>query len=208
MSLPTTSAGAVRRTLDQVERDGAMAWRLTATRSYATDLDDAWNALTDPERLPRWFAPVHGDFEVGGRFQVEGNASGTIERCEPPRLLAVTWEMHGSVSWVVVTLEAKGEHTELVLEHVAHVPDAFWSEYGPGATGIGWDLSLAGLAMHVADVDLAHEDMEAWATQQEGRAFITACSDAWCEAAIAAGIDEDQARAAAGRSRDFYAPPG
>ena len=32
-----------------------------------------------------------GDLRVGGMFSFEGNASGEILRCEPPRLLTITW---------------------------------------------------------------------------------------------------------------------
>ena len=46
-----------------------------------------WDACTNAERIPRWFLPVSGDLRLGGRYQLEGNAGGTIERCDPPRSL-------------------------------------------------------------------------------------------------------------------------
>jgi len=121
-----------------------------ATRTYDTSIDDLWEALTDPERIPRWFLPVSGDLHEGGRYQLEGNAGGTITRCRPPDLLAVTWEYGGDVSWVTVRLTSvSDEACRLELEHMAH-PDDRWDLYGPGATGVGWDLSLVGLARHLA----------------------------------------------------------
>ena len=36
------------------------------------------DALTDPERIGRWFLPISGDFRLGGRYQFEGNAGGKI----------------------------------------------------------------------------------------------------------------------------------
>ena len=33
---------------------------------YDTDIDDLWEACTDPERLARWIAKVSGDLRVGG----------------------------------------------------------------------------------------------------------------------------------------------
>ena len=50
---------------------------------YAAAVGDVWDACTNPERIPRWFVPVSGDLRLGGRYQIEGNASGTIERCDP-----------------------------------------------------------------------------------------------------------------------------
>src|SRR5215207_4248760 len=60
-------------------------------RRYAASIDDVWDACTDPERLGRFFIKPTGDLRVGGTFHLEGNASGEILRCEPPRLLHVTW---------------------------------------------------------------------------------------------------------------------
>jgi uncharacterized protein YndB with AHSA1/START domain len=48
------------------------------SRTYDADAKDVWDALTNPERLPRWFYPVSGDLRVGGTFQLEGNAGGEI----------------------------------------------------------------------------------------------------------------------------------
>ncbi|HWL48917.1 MAG TPA: SRPBCC domain-containing protein, partial [Acidimicrobiia bacterium] len=44
-------------------------------RTYDSATVDVWEALTDPERVKRWFYPVSGDLQVGGTFQLEGNAS-------------------------------------------------------------------------------------------------------------------------------------
>ena len=57
---------------------------LTVSRIYDTPPEDLWDACTDPERIARWFLPISGDLRPGGRYELEGNASGTIERCEPP----------------------------------------------------------------------------------------------------------------------------
>src|SRR5260370_16198190 len=52
----------------------------------------------------RALLPIIGDLRLGGHYQFEGNAGGTIRRCEPPRLLAVTWEMGGSPRWLTISL--------------------------------------------------------------------------------------------------------
>ena len=84
--------GAVTRTVAALERDGKPARAVTLSRTYATSIDDLWDAVTNPERLPRWFAPVEGDLKPGGRYQVVGNAGGTIPACQAPRLFDLTWE--------------------------------------------------------------------------------------------------------------------
>lgn len=101
-------------------------------------------------RIPRWFAAVTGDLQVGGRYAVEGNASGEVLACEAPRSFSLTWESMGSTSWVEVDLTVDGDGTRLRLVHTALVPEEFWDQYGPGAVGTGWDLSLLGLGLHLA----------------------------------------------------------
>jgi hypothetical protein len=114
--------------------------------------------------------------------------------------------MGGDVSWVTVGLtEGPGKATTLRLEHVAHVPDEFWEQYGPGAVGVGWDLAIMGLGEHLATgVSFDPKQSEAWSVSAPGRAFSRRCSDAWCRASIAAGTDEAGALADAERTAAFY----
>ena len=35
---------------------------------YETDIQDLWSALTDPQRLARWYGSVDGDLRVGDVF--------------------------------------------------------------------------------------------------------------------------------------------
>src|SRR3954470_12084387 len=99
---------------------------LTIARVYDTGVEDLWDACTNPERLPRWFLPVSGDLQVGGRYQLEGNAGGTIERCDPPHSFTATWEFGEQVSWIELRLTpTSSEETELELEHIVPV-DAHW----------------------------------------------------------------------------------
>lgn len=126
-----------------VRDESAQTVAVTVTRAYDADAEDVWEALTDPERLPRWFAPVTGDLRVGGTFQIEGNASGDILRCERPARLDVTFGMPDSV--VAVTLTQEGDRTTVELVHT--VPLAVAGS-GAGAlfVGPGWDGALVQLA--------------------------------------------------------------
>src|SRR3954462_9560923 len=124
---------------------------VTVSRVYDTPRDDLWDACTNPERISRWFLPISGDLRPGGRYSFEGNASGTIERCEPPDRIAATWEFGGQVSWVELTLTSEPDgRTRFVLEHIAHADDDMWAQFGPGAVGVGWDGGLLGLTLHLA----------------------------------------------------------
>jgi uncharacterized protein YndB with AHSA1/START domain len=198
--------GAVIRTVRRGERDGQPTQALVAERTYETSIDDLWDAITSAERIPRWLLPISGDLRLGGRYQLEGNAGGEITTCEPPHRLSVTWEYGGAVTWVDVQLSAVPSGTRLELEHSAH-PSPEWDAagFGPGVAGIGWDLSLLGLALHVtagAEID------PAWQASDEAMAFMRASSDAWCDADIAAGTPADVARAAADRTAEAYTGAG
>lgn len=202
----TRYLGAVTRGVARVQRDGKDLRLVVATRSYPTGIDDLWDAISTADRIKRWFMPVEGDLRLGGRYQLVGNASGEITVCSPPSHLAVTWEFAGNVSWVTVTLEAiDGATTRLTLEHSAEVPPDFWDQYGAGATGVGWDLGLMGLALHIETGNSnPPEESAVWMASEDGRSFVRTSSDAWAHSAIADGEEEAWAREAAERTRRFY----
>lgn len=180
---------------------------MTVSQTYGAPIDDVWDACTNPERIPRWFLPISGDLRPGGRYQLTGNAEGTIERCDPPRSFAATWEYGGEVSWIEVRLAAEaGERTRFELEHVAHVDDKMWAEFGPGATGVGWDSTLLGLAMHLTPgvKAITPEQAPAWVASDEGRRFMSESSQRWYEVNVATGTDKAAARAAADRVTAAY----
>ena len=91
----------------------------------------------------------------------------------------------------------------LTLTHTAHLSE-HWDEYGPGAVGVGWELGLLGLALHLAQPTAPKPDDAAFSASPEGMAFITRSSEAWGQASVAAGADPDAARAAARRTTAFY----
>src|SRR5215510_12705170 len=176
--------GAVTREVSGREHDGRPARVVVASRSYDTTIEDVWDAITSAERIPRWFLPVSGDLRLGGRYQLQGNAGGEITGCNPPRHLAVTWEFGGEVSFLTVDLSVTPDGgTHLALEHVAYVDDARWAQFGPGAVGVGWDMTLMGLDRHLATG--APNDPQAfmaWVGSPEGKDFVTRSSNGWCRA--------------------------
>ena len=206
----TNAFGAEFREIQDRTHDGQAVRAVVATRLYATDRDDLWNALTDAERIPRWFMPITGQLEVGGRYQLEGNAEGSILQCDPPEALEVTWEFGGNVSWVHLRLAQDEGGTRLTLEHLIPRDEAseeHWKQYGPGAGGVGWDLSFLGLALHLDSggqaIDRSKSD--AWLASDAGKAFMRASSNFWGEAHVKAGEDPEVAEAMARRTAGFYA---
>jgi uncharacterized protein YndB with AHSA1/START domain len=205
----TAQAAMVVRKVEDVTHDGQPARAVVASRDYPTGIADLWNAITDKARIPRWFAPVDGDLALGGKYQIKGNAGGTVTACEPPRSFALTWEFGGGMSWVEVELaEAGDDTTRLTLRHIAPLDDKseeFWDRFGPGAVGVGWDLSLMGLGWHIETGESNERFAEdTWSLSDEGKAFATWSSEDWTAASIAYGTAKEAANRAGANTTAFY----
>jgi uncharacterized protein YndB with AHSA1/START domain len=205
---PVGAAGLVTRDVRSGFRDGTATKIAIARRSYRAAQADLWDALTSADRIPRWFLPVSGDLRVGGRYQLEGNASGVVERCKEPESFAVTWEFGGMLSWLEVTLTSDGDRTTLQLAHEEPVDPDQWARFGPSAIGVGWDLSLMGLGRHL-DSGARRNPREAAAfpASPDGVGFIRAAAAAWADAAVADGDEPGAAQQAAARTMAFYTTP-
>jgi uncharacterized protein YndB with AHSA1/START domain len=205
----TNAFGAEFRRVDDREHLGKPAIVAVAARTYDTTVEDLWDAITTPERLARWFLAVEGDLKPGGRYQLRGNAAGTILVCDPPSTLDLTWEFAGATSWVQVRLTPDGRRARFTLEHIMH-RDAIDAEhqktFGPGAVGIGWDLTFHGLDRHLADpgASLDHAAIDAWMQSGDGRAFVRASGEAWARAHADSGEDPAEAAAKAERTIAFF----
>ncbi|MEH1015377.1 SRPBCC family protein [Micromonospora sp. CPCC 206060] len=202
----THQINAVRRQVGTRVLEAGEARVVTVSQTYGASVEDVWDACTSAERIARWFLPVTGDLRLHGRYQLQGNAGGVVERCDPPRSFAATWEYGGDVSWIEVRLSAEPDgRTRFELEHVAHVDDDRWTEFGPGALGVGWDMALLGLAGHLGTGEsVTPETAATWVGSDQGREFMTLSSARWGEASAAAGTDAEQARAAADRTTAAY----
>ena len=201
--------GVTTRTVEQGEYAGKPAKIVIASAEYDTDIDDLWDAITDPRRISRWLGRVTGALELGGRYQIQGNASGRIEECEKPTHLGMTWEYGDQATWVSVNLTPlQGDRTNLRLEHVVPDDDK-WREFGPGAVGVGWELALLGLLEHLRapQVMTVAEGIDR-VTSPEGRAFVERSSSAWCEADIASGTASSIAKKRSDATSFFYTRNG
>jgi len=197
---------AVKRTLGTRTIDTGEAHVITISQSYDTDQDDLWDAVTNIERIPRWFLPISGDLTVGGAYQLEGQAGGTILTCDPPKNFTATWEYGGNVSWIEVSVSSDGpDRARLVLEHITDVDDAIWREFGPGGVGMGWDSMLLGLALHLATGESVDPSFgQQWLGTEDGRRFLALSGEQWYAANVALGVDRAAARALADRCLKAY----
>ncbi|MCC2594393.1 SRPBCC domain-containing protein [Tessaracoccus sp. OS52] len=208
---------AVTREVRVEDRDGEPSHVQTLEQTYPSPIEDVWEAVTTGERIARWFLPVSGDLELGGRYQLEGNAGGEVLQCDPPSGgtagYRITWEFGGGTTWVSLLLTEEGESTRMRLEHVARVadmPQEMWDTYGPGATGVGWDGGLLGLALHLGATggSLSPQEAQAWAVTEEGKQFYRGSSDAWAAAHVASGADPQTAARNAEATYGFYTGTG
>ena len=176
---------------------------LVLRRIYGAPIDDVWSALTEPDRIKRWFFPVSGDLRAGGIFQLEGNAGGEILRCEPPQLLTVTFG--GETSVVQVRLSSDGEDaTVLDFEHTVPIEMA-GSGAGALYVGPGWDGGLLALDLYLGGE--ISEDPIAAANSPEAQEFSRQSVMTW--ASVVAASDtatDDEISAAADVSLKQFAP--
>jgi uncharacterized protein YndB with AHSA1/START domain len=116
---------------------------LVIERRLAVAIEEAWAAVTEPERTERWFAAWSGEAAPGATIryrmvfeQGEPEAEMEIEACEAPRHLAVrSVDEHGT--WrLELRLEEEGGETRLALIH--HLDESAQ----PGSVGPGWEYYL------------------------------------------------------------------
>ena len=125
------------------------ACKVTFERDYATTSADLWSALTEPDRLTRWLAPVDGNLHEGGHAVVhfdDGDARFVIEVCAAPKTLIVHWQHADGHSVVRASVFDLGEdHCLLTLVH-----DALSAQQAPGYAG-GWHFHLDSLDRLLAE---------------------------------------------------------
>jgi uncharacterized protein YndB with AHSA1/START domain len=185
--------GAIDREVSRQTTDGGEMVSVLLTRTYDAAIDDVWDALTDPDRVKRWFLPLSGDLRAGGTFQLEGNAGGDILLCEPPRRLRLTFG--GPTSLVELRLaEQAPTRTAFELEHTVPIEMA---RSGAGAlfVGPGWDGALLGLGLFLEGQ--VADDPVAAANSQQGQEFSRHSVQAWESVVRSSGTASDEEIAAA-----------
>ena len=155
----------------------ASGFTLDFERVLATDIDDAWSAVTDPERIARWMETYVGDLKLGGTWQVFGSSgslycTGTVSECTPPHGFVTSWNVVGDQPTTLrISLESVADGTRLRLRHEGVQEERYgagWQTYleqlddlvgaAPSSVtdpdrppGIDWDERHAQLAAPWAD---------------------------------------------------------
>lgn len=193
---------AVHREVGREQGDPDDLVRVTMRREYPTTAEDLWSALTDPERMARWFMPITGDLRVGGSFQLQGNAGGDILECDPPARFRTTFGDETSI--LTVTLApAAGGGTELTLDHTVPLAMA-GSIAGALYVGPGWDGALLGLHLHVSEH--VEGDPVAAAGSPEAVDFTHRSLLVWLDVVAAGDITPEEFASAREAAMAQYAP--
>lgn len=92
-------------------------------RRYPTTRADLWEAVTTPDRLARWFAPVEGDLTPGGSFTIRFDDGDVPDwravTCDAP--LAFDWEWDQGATDVEIARD--GDKAVLRLLHTRLTAD-------------------------------------------------------------------------------------
>jgi uncharacterized protein YndB with AHSA1/START domain len=162
-----TQNAADRRGVVTKEDDGRQ--RLEFRRSWPDPADDVWDALTAPERLPRWIGTYEGERRPGaiGTFTMThepsepaGQAMQIVE-CDPPRRLVVQVVEMADWRFEVDLLDADGG-TELVFRQW-FPPEAEVIDFAGG-----WHWYLDKLDAVVTDTEGPGEWEPFWAEVEPG----------------------------------------
>ncbi|MGZ4431868.1 MAG: SRPBCC family protein [Gaiellales bacterium] len=105
--------------------------------------EEAWELVTDPDHLERWFAPevdlrpVEGS-EVVIRWE-DQERRGTVEHVQAPRRIAIRWESDPPTMVEIILEPAPGGTRIGVVERELPRVEAIAAEPLPGGTGTpGW----------------------------------------------------------------------
>ncbi|GAB3589049.1 hypothetical protein GCM10027446_00420 [Angustibacter peucedani] len=120
--------------------------------------DAVWSACTDPDRLPQWIGTPQGRLEYGEMFTFYG-ATCQVVRCEPPRLLELSWTLMGETNQLRLSITARPGGTEVVVEH-AGIRNPVLMGYGPS-----WEERLAHLEEHLRGQQVPQHDCRALEAQ-------------------------------------------
>ena len=117
---------------------------LHLVRTFRAPIEDVWKSITDSDSTARWFGPWRWVDKTGPgneiaykMIQEEGSPESTaiVERCDPPRRLAITSNGTYGVSYEITLVEVGGTTT---MTFVHHLTDRMMAgDFGPG-----WEFYL------------------------------------------------------------------
>lgn len=147
--MENVTSGSIRILGSLASADGAGVVRIE--ERFDADVDEVWSALTEPERLARWYGEIEGELRVDGAYHAHLHASGwegtgRVEVCVPPRRFVVVSKGLDETNEVSteVKLTGDGHRTALVVEKRGLPLDLLW------AYGAGNQIHVEDLAAHIA----------------------------------------------------------
>jgi uncharacterized protein YndB with AHSA1/START domain len=182
--MSTTTTGATQFDVRRRQLAAGEARAAVFRRVYDADIEDVWDACTNPERLRRWYAPVEGDLRLGGAFTQGDFGNGVIVACESPRLLRVALGGNDPASdEIELRLESAADGTTVLeFEHATmrgdqevggQIYDAVYcmgGGYPPRLVTL--DQHLRGVLRPDVDVRALHLDPEYGEAIQHGMASL------------------------------------
>lgn len=122
---------------------GPDRWTIRLARRYPHPVEKVWRAVSRSEHLSAWFpatvdltAEVGATVRFGAPMDGEPELTGVVTDCEPPHLLAFTWD----TDHLRFELHEVEGGTEVVLLH------AFDDRSGAASFAAGWGECFLGLA--------------------------------------------------------------
>jgi uncharacterized protein YndB with AHSA1/START domain len=133
-------------------------------RALAHPIEVVWGAITEPDHLRAWWGDAEIDPALGGRFvlawrntDAEGHRAvlhATITALEPPRLLELAGDLHGTLRF---ELAPAGAGTRLTFTSTVALPDDVRAK-----VLAGWHFHLDALARALDGGTTDLEHVEGW----------------------------------------------
>lgn len=145
MPEPYASDAPTERTFGRRQIQAGHALMMVVGRTIPHPIGEVWTALTDPDALEQYVGRPEGDLRRGGNYELPDGTRGAILRCDPPRLLTVSFTRPGGqTAELEIHLAAEDSHTRIELKY-ASVRSGFFlidSDSGEWAAGPGWEFFL------------------------------------------------------------------
>ena len=134
------------RSLGRRQIQAGHALMVVMVRQIGHPIGEVWSALSEPARLGEWLAQPEGDLRRGGNYSLPDGSHGEILRCDPPRLLTVSWiREKAAPAELEFHLTAEDSRTRVELLY-ASVRKGFAVTAAPGGGiwtgGAGWEFFL------------------------------------------------------------------
>lgn len=185
MTMKTGDTGATRA-IGSRQITAGNARTAIVRMTIAAPVEDVWRAVTDAERIARWYSLVTGDFRLGGTVAVGEFATCEILACDPPHAFRATWFHPGRpVDEIELRLTPAGEgttHLEFAHAMVPKLVEWAGQMLDPlPDVGANWEFSLGYLPPFLRG-ELPEGNAVDWFQHTpEVQAEMDRCNGAWME---------------------------